>query len=257
MKIFHQTLRIVQRNARELALVLVILAIIYAVNRPAQVRVDLPEMIIQEARLEPLEDNYHPLWLETNRGEIEARYYPASNVQHGVVFAPGAGGGWGEVANGLYWRLCQDLPEEGIACFRLRYRNEDDPLECILDVVAGIRYLESQGINSVALVGNSLGGMIAIYTAVAVPSVRTVVTLSTGGVGDELVASLGPRCSILLIHGTHDSLVSYKTSERLGYAAREPKRLILYKNANHFLRGVAEKVHREVHGWLVEQLRRE
>ena len=246
--------RVAQSKLVLLALVLFLALGAYVVRELTGTRVDLPEMVVRKANLGALEGGYYPLLLETNRGQVEGRYYPALNAQRGAIFIPGADNGWQEAANRLYPRLCEELPGEGIACLIMHYRNVDDPLESILDVVAGIRYLESQGVRSVALMGHSRGGMIAIYTAVAMPAVRTVVTLATEGVEDGLVKRLGPRCSILLIHGMSDRVVSYTTSEKLYQAAQEPKRLIIYKANDHLLDRAAGEVYQEVQGWIVQQL---
>lgn len=235
---------------------LVILAIaawlgVDAARRSANTAPDLPEMVIQSARLGPPEDGYYPLALETNRGEVECRYSPSAGAQRGAILVGGAGGGWGDTAaRGLYARLCRELPGEGVACLRVRYRNVDDPLECILDVMAGLQYLQDQGIHSAALVGHSRGGMIVMYAAAAAPQVRAVVTLATEGVEGELAARLGPRCSILLIHGQNDSAIPCQTSEDLYQMARQPKRLIIYPGADHRLDSVADEVYREVYRWI-------
>jgi hypothetical protein len=248
--------RVAQRKIVLPALFFLFLALVgaYVVGELAGTHVDLPEMVVRKASLGTLEGGYYPLLLETNRGKVEGHYYPALNAQRGAIFIPGADNGWEEAANGLYPRLCKELPGEGIACLIMHYRNVDDPMECILDVVAGIRYLESQDVSSVALMGHSRGGMIVIYTAVAMPAVRTVVTLATEGVESELVKRLGPRCSILLIHGMSDRIISYQTSEKLYQAAHEPKRLIIYKANDHLLDRAADEVHQEVHSWIVQQL---
>lgn len=216
---------------------------------------ELPEMVVQEARLGTPEHGYYPLLLETNRGDVECHYIPSPGTRRGVVFLPGAGGSWGgDFAGGLYPRLCEELPKEGIACLRVRYRNADDLLECVLDAVAGIRYLESQGIDSVGLLGLSRGGGVVVYTAAAMPQVRTVVAMSAEGVREDVAAHLGPRCSLLVIHGKSDQLVWYRAAEDLYRAAREPKRLILYPGADHGLGRVADEVHREVYDWIVREL---
>ena len=93
-----------------------------------------------------------------------------------------------------------------------------------------------------------------MYTAAAVPEVRTVVTLATEGVREELVRRLGPRCSILLIHAKNDAMIPYRTSQDLYLAAREPKQIILYPGGNHSLDLVGDKVHEEVHEWILQEL---
>jgi alpha/beta superfamily hydrolase len=245
------------RAGKWIVLLLALGGIAYALSRPAKVKVDLPEIKVESTRVESARDSYIPLWLETNRGEIETRYSPSVGTRYGAILLSGAEGGWGDTADGLYQRLCEELPAEGVACLQLRYRNADDPMECILDVVAAIQYLESLGVDSVALVGYSRGGMIALYAAYAMPAVRTVVTLSTEGVEDNLVARLGPRCSILLMHSRDDPVIPYGTSVHLYEVAQEPKRLVTYSNAGHSLDRVGERVRQEVQAWIMEQLVKE
>ena len=75
----------------------------------------------------------------------------------------------------------------------------------MIDVIAGITFLEKNKIQSVGLVGHSLGGAVVIKAAAASPNiVRTVVTLSTQSYGAaEDISKLRQRgWSILLIRGT-------------------------------------------------------
>jgi dipeptidyl aminopeptidase/acylaminoacyl peptidase len=238
-----------------LCLVVIAALLIWARSSGLQETEDLPDIVLEEAVLGSPEEGYYPLLLKTDRGDIEGQYYPAEDSRYGTILVGGAEAGWGEAAGGVYQRLCETLPAEGIACLRLRYRNSDDPLESILDVTAGIRYLESEGVNSIALVGHSYGGMIVLYTASGEPAVRTVVTLATEGVEEEIVSRLGPRVSLLLLHGRGDVVVSYEISEYLYGKARQPKRLVIYENADHTLDHVAEEVYDEIRDWLQERLR--
>ena len=96
----------------------------------AGVDIDLPEIVIQQAELGPLEEGYHPLLLKTDQGDIEYRYSPAPGAQRAVVLVTGADGGFASHAKDLYARLCEELPGEDIACLRVRYRNLDDPEGC-------------------------------------------------------------------------------------------------------------------------------
>lgn len=245
------------RNALWPALVIVAVVVaclaVDAIVKSTKTFAELPEMIIQEVEQGALEYGYYPLLLKTNRGDIECHYYPSPGTQRGVVFVSGAEGSWGHIGKDLYRQLCEELPGEGIACLPVRYRNADDPLECVLDAVAGVRYLESQGFDSVGLVGYSRGGGVVIYTAAAMSTVRTVVAMCPEGVREDVVAHLGPRCSLLLIHGKSDESVWYRVSEDLYRAAQEPKHLVLYSGAGHSLQRVGDELHREVHDWLVRQ----
>ena len=94
-----------------------------ALDESARVDIDLPEIAIHEAELGSLSDGYHPLLLRTNQGDIEYRYSPAPGAHLGAVLVTGADGGFASHAKDLYTRLCEELPGEGIACLRVRYRD--------------------------------------------------------------------------------------------------------------------------------------
>jgi fermentation-respiration switch protein FrsA (DUF1100 family) len=93
-----------------------------------------------------------------------------------------------------------------------------------------------------------------IRAAAASPVARTVVTLATQSYGTDPVRGLGPRCSILLMHGTDDEVLAPGNSERVYRLAREPKRLVLLQGASHVLDEAAEAVQRGAREWLLQQL---
>lgn len=212
------------------------------------------EMVICDLKVQPMQDGYQPMRLETNHENIDFRYYPVSGTQRGVIFVCGVGGGWDTPAKGLYPRLCQELMGEAIASLRVRYRHPTILAESVLDVLAGISYLESEGIKSIALIGHSFGGAVVIRAAVS-QVVRTVVTLATQSYGATAVSHLPPECGILLIHGTVDRVLTPACSEYIYQIAHEPKCLILYEGTDHALNQVSAEVHQVVRDWIVERLK--
>ncbi|BAY46799.1 phospholipase/carboxylesterase [Scytonema sp. HK-05] len=136
----------------------------------------------------------------------------------------------------------------------MRYRNPTDLEESILDVLAGLTYLQDEGIKEFALVGHSFGGAVVIQAAAQSPDVRTVVTLATQSYGTEPATELATRFSLLLMHGTNDQVLPPQCSEHVYDIALEPKRLILYPNATHGLDEVADEVYLVVRDWIVQQL---
>jgi fermentation-respiration switch protein FrsA (DUF1100 family) len=84
--------------------------------------------------------------------------------------------------------------------------------------------------------------------------VRSVVALSTQTLGAEPAAELGPRCSLLLIHGTADEILPPPCSETVYGVAQEPKRLELLPGVRHGLGEAAAQVHDLVKDWLLEEL---
>jgi hypothetical protein len=152
--------------------------------------------------------------------------------------------------------LCEILRKEGIASLRVRYRNPTDLEESILDVLAGLTYLQDEGIKEFALVGHSFGGAVVIQAAAQSPGIRTVVTLATQSYGADPVTELATQCSLLLLHGSDDQVLSPHCSQYVYDLALEPKRLILYPNATHGLDEVADEVYLVVRDWIVQQLNR-
>lgn len=201
------------------------------------------------------EAGYHPITLESNRGPIFTRLYPVpEGTERAVITVGGVGGGWDTPARDLYPRLGHDLPLSGIALCRVRFRHPTVLEEAILDVLAALAFLEAEGVKQVGLVGHSFGGAVVIQAAAASPLVKTVVTIATQGYGADPARDLGPRCSLLLIHGTADRVLPPTCSEHAFTEARPPKELVLIPGAGHGLEEAAEEVRRRVHDWLVAQL---
>ncbi len=198
---------------------------------------------------------FHPVTLETSRGPIRCRLYPVpEGSERAVITVGGVGGGWDTPAQDLYPRLGSDLPSAGIALCRLCFRHPTVLEEAVLDVLATLAFLEAEGVKQIGLVGHSFGGAVVIQAAASSPKVRTVVTLATQGYGADPASALGPRCALLLLHGTGDRVLSPACSESIFERARDPKELVLYEGAGHGLDEVAEAVHTRVREWLVARL---
>ncbi len=199
-------------------------------------------------------EGYRTVTLATSRGDVECRHYPAPNTSRAALWVPGAIGGWHTPADDLYPRLSREFLGEGIASLQVLYRQAARLGECVLDVLAGLAYLEGEGIEAVSLTGHSFGGAVVIQAGAASTLTRTVVTLSTQGAGADAVTQLPDDASILLVHGTADEILPPASSERVYARAREPKRLMLYPGANHNLDQVATEVHDLVHDWILQAL---
>lgn len=200
------------------------------------------------------QDGYRPVTLVTDRGNVECRYSAVAGARRAVIWVGGIGGDWDTPARGLYPQLCRELVDEGIASLRIRYRHPTRLPDSLFDVATGVDYLLREGMDALALTGHSSGGAVVIQAATIFDAVRTVVTLATQSYGADRVFELTPRCSILLIHGTSDTVLPPSSSEYIYRLASEPKRLILYDGAGHNLDEVAEEVRRVVRDWIVDQL---
>ena len=200
-------------------------------------------------------EGFRPASLETDRGPVEARYYPVSDGELAVLWVGGVGGGFDTPARGLYPRLAADLMADGVASLRLRFRNPRDLEQAVHDVLCGLSFLGRQGIHNVAVVGHSFGGAVVIQAAAAKRgAVCTVVTLATQGYGTDPVGELS--CPILLIHGEADEILPASCSIHVHRKAREPKKLVLVPGTGHAMNEASEAVCREVRDWLKAHLLR-
>lgn len=194
-------------------------------------------------------EGYRPLSLETDRGPVDGRYYPAPDGKLAVLWVGGIGGGFDTPARGLYPRLAADLTGDGIASLRLRFRDPRELEEAVYDILCGLSFLGQQGIHHVALVGHSFGGAAVIQAAASNRgAVCTVVALATQGYGTDPVQDLS--CPILLIHGEADEILSPGCSIHVHRKAREPKKLVLVPGTGHALDEASEAVCRELRDWL-------
>ncbi|MGE5610061.1 MAG: alpha/beta hydrolase, partial [Bacillota bacterium] len=208
-------------------------------TQPVQMS-DLQITLERFDRGEPRGGGYDPITLVTDQGNIETHYYSpigpfaglpneaAAATVPGAVFVGGMGGGFDTPVQGrLYPDLCRELSTAGVACLRIRYRHPGDFEQCVLDVLAAMAFLDEQDVGPVALIGHSFGGSVIIHAGLLSPVVYTCVSLSTMPYGAEEAEYLGPRCSILLAHGTADEILPVDISRRIYQIASEPKKLLL------------------------------
>jgi fermentation-respiration switch protein FrsA (DUF1100 family) len=215
-------------------------------------REDSLEMLVESFGVGAEHDGYLPVTLVTSRGPIACRYYPSEGATRGAVWVPGAVGGWHTPANNLYPDLAAELAAESIASLWIRYRVPAHLEECALDVLAGLAFLENAGVRTAALTGHSFGGAVVIQAGAQSETVCTVVTLATQGHGADAASELGPRCSILLLHGLADQVLPPGSSKYAYDIAKQPKQLVLFEGAHHNLDEVGGDVRRIVRDWILD-----
>ncbi len=201
----------------------------------------------------PLDENQNQVTLKTAAGDIECLFHFVKG-QCGVIWVCGALGGFDGPSFGVFKALSEELLSEGISSLRLNYRLPGDFDRCVLDVLVGIRFLEREGMDKIALVGHSFGGAVVIMAGTMSPRVKAVVGVSSQTFGAQRVAELSPR-PLLLIHGERDRNLSVHCSEHIYEWANEPKELVIYKNNGHFLRECREDLHDLLKSWLVNKLK--
>ena len=212
--------------------------------------VDLLQVIKKNTSTEGFEE----LVLVTSRAETLVRYYGLSECKTGIVMIGGVGGGFDTPAHLLYPKLASDLLGRGFSSLRIRYREPHNLDESVFDVLTGLSFLHPQGIDLIGLVGHSFGGAVAIRAAAIDHSVATVVTLAAQSYGSGVVSELGPQCSILLVHGTSDTVLPAESSQHIYMQAREPKKISIYK-AGHRLDEISDLLFTEVREWLITWVR--
>ena len=164
-----------------------------------------------------------------------------------------------------HWQFAGWLPNYGYNVFAFSYRGfgrsygKIEPKGILEDAVAAITYIRSRtdiDTDRIFIYGQSLGGTLAISAAAINPKgVRAVVVeaafYSYSSLMDErrpgegygyepddiysagnYVSKLSP-VSLLIIHGTGDSVTPYSESEKLFAKAKEPKRLELIPYGRH------------------------
>lgn len=212
------------------------------------------EMRIDDFEVGPEREGYVPIRASTSRGALHFRYYRAPGAIRAALWVGGVGGGWDSPAHDLYPTLARELTRTDVASLRVRFRHPGRLEECILDAMAGLGFLASEGIEDAAIIGHSFGGAVVIQAALQSERVRTVVTLATQSYGAECVDALPEDTSLLLLHGTDDPVLPPFCSQHLMALAHEPKRLVLLEGAGHCLDEAAEEVHDLVRAWLLTRL---
>jgi len=207
---------------------------------------DLGLSIIQVAA-HPERDGNLRVMIETTRGEIRGILHPCANAPGAVIYVGGAMGGFEGPANDLYGRLADRLKPQ-VSGMRLHYRQPGEFQECVLDVLAGVSFFRGVGAGDVALVGHSFGGAVVIKAGELAPSVSGVAALSSQLYGTRTVERLAKP--LLLVHGMRDGVLDHAASEDIHARAAEPKRIVLYADADHSLSQCATELEELLASWL-------
>ncbi|MEX2246642.1 MAG: dienelactone hydrolase family protein [Dehalococcoidia bacterium] len=205
------------------------------------------ELSIEGVAAHPEDDGNLRVLITTSRGEIRAILHPCATAPGAAIYAGGARGGFQGPANDLYGRLADRLRPR-MSGLRLHYRQPGEFEECVLDVLAGVSFLRGFGAGDVALVGHSFGGAVVIKAGELSAAVTGVAALSSQTYGTRTVERLGKP--LLLMHGMRDGILDYAASEDIHTRAVEPKRLVLYAEADHMLTQAAEEVEELLAEWL-------
>ncbi len=193
--------------------------------------------------------------LETKDGIIHCIFHnPVGEAATaGVVWVGGAGGGLDGPAAGLYPRLADQLARDHIASLRLDYRHPNKLIECAMDTMLGIAYLEKRGCTCIALVGHSFGGAVVILAGSQSKVVVGVAALSSQTSGTNMANHLSPR-SLLLLHGSADRILPDYCSREIYQRAIDPKEMKIYTGCGHGLNECRDQVDHDLLQWLRQTL---
>jgi uncharacterized protein len=207
------------------------------------------ELSITKVAAHPEPDGNLRVLIGTSRGEIRGVLHPCGSEPGAIIYVGGAMGGFEGPAD-IYGRLADRLRPH-LSGLRIHYRQPGEFEECVLDVLAGVSFLRGVGATGgIALVGHSFGGAVAIKAGELSPSVVGVAALSSQLHGTRTVERLGKP--LLLVHGMRDGILDYAASEDIHARALEPKRLVLYAEADHTLAQSASDLEELLATWLAE-----
>ncbi len=208
------------------------------------------ELAITQVAAHPEPDGNLRVMLGTTRGEIRGVLHPCATAPSAAIYVGGAMGGFEGPANDIYGRLADRLRPQ-MSGLRIHYRRPGDFEECVLDVLAGVSFLSGVGATGgIVLVGHSFGGAVVIKAAQLSPAVTGVVALSPQLHGTRTVEALGKP--LLLVHGMRDGVLDHAASEDIYARALDPKRLVLYAEADHSLNQAAGDLEELLATWLPE-----
>jgi dienelactone hydrolase len=208
------------------------------------------ELAITNVAAHPEPDGNLRVLIGTTRGEIRGVLHPCATHPGAVIYVGGAMGGFQGPANDIYGRLAERLRPR-VSGLRIHYRQPGEFEECVLDVLAGVSFLRGMGASGgVALVGHSFGGAVVIKAGVLSAQVCGVAALSPQLHGTRTVEALGKP--LLLVHGMRDGVLDHAASEDIHARAVEPKRLVLYAEADHSLTQSAHDLEELLASWLME-----
>ncbi len=190
--------------------------------------------------------------IPTPAGPVRGILDAVPGAPGGVIMVGGAGGGMHGPA-GVYGPLAARLQTEGVSALRLDYRRPNALVSCIKDTLAGIAFLDGQGVTSIVLIGWSFGGAVVIAAGVASPLVVGVVAVASQTFGTVDVELLAPK-RLLLLHGTADQVLPLSCSTDIYCRAREPKEIIFFEGDGHGIEHHAQEMCDLLLDWSIRAL---
>lgn len=189
----------------------------------------------------------------TTRGSFDAIAHMRDGMHQGVIMLGDISGGF-DGPSSIYKDLAEDLFAYGIASLRLDYRIPGDCVQCGIDTLLGVQYLDDEAIHDIALVGWSFGGAVALAAGSVARNVRGIASISTMDVAECCKKRLRSR-SVLLIHGESDKITPVDVSRNIFTGLNEPRRLMIYPNTSHDLKENITRLRSDLRSWIFDTLK--
>lgn len=197
----------------------------------------------------PLEEDIKNLRFHTTRGDFEALLHTHSGSHKGVVMLGGYSGGF-DGPGSIFSDLSQKLLDSGITSMRLNFRHPGDCVQCGIDTLLALQYLDDDAVHDVILLGWSFGGAVAITTGSLGKGIRGVAAISTIEVADCCAKRLRSK-PLLLIHGESDLTSPIAWPKRVYSLAEGPRDLIVYSGIGHDMQSVGSRLVKDLSNWIL------
>lgn len=203
----------------------------------------------------PTTRSHRIVYLHSPRGKMETHYYPVKGGTKAILFTGGIGPKQESPASNCYPQLADEMQHRRLGSLRLKYRAGADTEGMSFDMRIGIRFLIAEGFREFALIGPSAGTESVLQTALLEPAV-TALGLWSVGKTTFPIATLGPRCRLLMIHGGRDTEVSTGSAKALYESAMDPKEFLLLPRSTNSLNENSIDVHMRTREWLLTWLKK-
>lgn len=205
---------------------------------------------ISEKRVEPHATH---LSFHTTRGDFQAIMHMPHGARQGVIMLNGEEGGL-DGPSWLYPGFAEDLFGHGVASLRMDNRVPGDCVQCAIDALLALQYLDDEAVHDVVLVGWSFGGAVALSAGSVARTVRGIAAISSVDVANCCVKRLQSK-PVLLLHGEEDQVSPVEVPRRIYSEAIGSKRLILYPGAGHNMAEARPQLHKDLMKWVLHTLK--
>lgn len=201
---------------------------------------------VEEQSLEP---NLKSLRFNTTRGAFNALFTAKPGIHKGVIMLGGYSGGF-DGPGQAYADLSDRLVHSQIASLRIDYRHAGDCVECGIDTLLALQYLDDDAIRDVIIIGWSFGAAIAMGVGSIAKTILGVAAVSTIEVADCCTRRLHSK-PLLLIHGESDMTSPVAWPQRIYSLLDGPHDLILYPEVGHDMQNVRDRLTDDLHNWIL------